>query len=340
VRSPPPDLPPAALAEALRSGWGIEAVATEYVPEGGGSHHWRVTDARGGPHFVTVDDLSAKDWLGDRADQVFDGLARALATATALRDRAGLDFVLAPRPDIVGTAVRRLGPGFAVAVYPFVAGRAHPFGPYRDPALRDAAVDLLARLHGATGAVADGAPGHTLSSTGRDDLDAVLADPARPWTGGPFSASARALVTARREELAALVAAFDRLAERTAPARQAAPVLIHGEPHPANLLSAEDGRLLLIDWDTAGLGPPERDAALVVGADGAGAGRYRRATGRALDPAVLLLYRARWYLDDLGSAVRLFTRPHRRTADTERWARALGPQLDELPRWRTALSHP
>ena len=78
---------------------------------------------------------------------------------------------------------------------------------------------------------------------------------------------------------------FDRLVEATAPAR-AHPVITHGEPHPANVMSA-DGRLILIDWDTVALAPPERDVALVVSASDEGIDRYQQATGRELNPAVI-----------------------------------------------------
>ena len=86
-------------------------------------------------------------------------------------------------------------------------------------------------------------------------------------------------------------------------------------------LPAAARRLVLIDWDTAGLGPPERDLALIA-TGGADLGRYRQATGRQLHPAILTFYRLRWYLDDgLASAIRLFRNRHRDTPDTPRWAR-------------------
>ena len=68
----------------------------EYVPAGAGSYHWKLTDDGGRSHFVTVDDLDSKDWLGDVREAVFDGLGRALSTAAALRHEAGLEFVVAP----------------------------------------------------------------------------------------------------------------------------------------------------------------------------------------------------------------------------------------------------
>lgn len=96
------------------------------------------------------------------------------------------------------------------------------------------------------------------------------------------------------------------------------------------------GRLVLIDWDTAALAPPERDVSLIA-TTGEDIGRYQKAAGRALDPGVIALYRLRWYLDDLASAVRLFRNRHACTAGTRRWLAGLAPQLRQLPEWLSLL---
>ena len=138
----------------------------------------------------------------------------------------------------------------------------------------------------------------------------------------------------RTADLAQLATGFDRLVEVTRPAR-ADPVITHGEPHPANLMSV-DRSLVLIDWDTAALAPPERDVSLIaMGSEDPD--RYQQAAGRELHPAVITLYRLRWYLDDLASAIRLFRNRHRDTPDTRRWWHGLAPQLDQLPNWLDLL---
>jgi hypothetical protein len=53
---------PERLGKALADGWNLRAAVLEYMPEGGGSHHWKLTGEDGQPHFVTVDDLNDKDW--------------------------------------------------------------------------------------------------------------------------------------------------------------------------------------------------------------------------------------------------------------------------------------
>ena len=335
MRSPPVDLVPERLARALAEGWHHRAASMEYVPEGGGSHHWKLTGDDGRPHFVTVDDLDDKDWMGDTRRAVFEGLGAALDTAAALRSEAGLEFVVAPVPARDGELLRRLDDRYAVAVFPFLAGRSHPFGPYPDARLRGLALDMIAVLHRSTPAVRGRAPRHALRFTGRGDLAAFLLDPGQPWDGGPFSDAVRRLLAPRSADLAQLVTGFDRLADITATARSDL-VITHGEPHPANLMSV-DGRLLLIDWDTTALAPPERDVALIATTGNEGVDRYQEATGRELEPAVITLYRLRWYLDDLASAIRLFRNRHRDTPDTRRWRADLAPLLRELPTWLDLL---
>jgi spectinomycin phosphotransferase len=69
-----------------------------------------------------------------------------------------------------------------------------------------------------------------------------------------------------------------------------------------------------------------------------GGGSYHwKATGRGLDPAVLTLYRLRWYLDDLASAIRLFRNRHRDTPDTRQWRDGLAPMLEQAGNWLDLL---
>jgi hypothetical protein len=197
VRSPPADLVSQRLGKALADGWHLRAASMEYLPEGGGSHHWVLTGEDGRRHFVTVDDLDGKDWMGDTRGAVFEGLRRALGTATALRYQAGLEFVVAPILAHDGELLRRLDDRYTVSVFPFLAGRSCPFGPYPDARLRGLALDLIAALHQSTPAGRDRAPRHVPRFGGRDDLDAFLLDPGRPWDGGPFAEAARRLLATR-----------------------------------------------------------------------------------------------------------------------------------------------
>jgi spectinomycin phosphotransferase len=257
---------PERLEMALADAWQLRAASVEYLPEGWGGHHWVVTGADGLRHFVTVDDLDGKDWLGGTRQAVFEGLRRALGTAAALWHRAGLEFVVAPVPARDGELLRRLDGRYAVSVFPFLAGRSYPFGRYPDERLRGQALEMIAALHRSTATVRGLAPARMPTFSGRGDLDAFLLDPGRPWDGGPFSQGAHRLAAARATDVARLTAA-----------------------------------------------------------------------GRELDHAVITLYRLRWYLDDLASAIRMFRHEHRDTPDTRQWQQGLAPMLEQLPRWLDLL---
>lgn len=341
VRSLPADVDTERLRHVLADGWGIRAASLDYVPEGGGGYHWKLTDENGQPRFVTVDDLDDKDWMGQTRQAVLEGLRRALSTAAALRYNAGLEFVVAPLPAGDGDLLRPLDDRYTVCVFPFLVGRSHQFGRYVDERLRDQALHMITALHQATATVRDRAPDHIPSFTGRGDLDDFLAEPGARWDGGPFSEAARDQLMRHTAGLGRLTAGFDQLVDRTRSAR-ANHVITHGEPHPANLMSV-NGRLHLIDWDTTALAPPERDLSLVVIATGDAPDmawswdRYQQATGHEVEPAVITLYQVRWYLDDLGSSIRLFRNRHRDTTDTRRWWQGLAPRLEKLPDWLRAL---
>jgi spectinomycin phosphotransferase len=283
---------------------------------------------------VTIDDLDEKPWLGDSRDVAYEGLCSAFDSARMLRS-SGLAFVVAPIIAHDGSVTRRIDDRYSTSVYPFYAGHTYPFGPYRDEALRDRVVDLVAALHRATPAVRDRAPRHVLGYGGQRDLRDFLSEPDRPWDGGPYSEPTRLLLASSVAEIARLASRFEELADQTAPARQDC-VITHGEPHPANLMALGDS-LLLVDWDTTGLAPPERDLSLLVEKPCSGVERYERATGHVVDFDVIILYRLRWYLDDLASAVRLFRDWHDQNPDTRRWWEGLAPRIAALPEWLALL---
>jgi spectinomycin phosphotransferase len=337
VRSIPADLDLERVKTALARAWQLPAASMQFVPEGAGSYHWKLTDGQGQPHFVTVDDLDAKDWLGDTRQRTFDGLRRALDTAGALRYQAGLEFVVAAEPACDGEPLRRVDDRYSVSVFPFLVCRSYPFGRDQDAGLRRGALEMIAALHQATPLVRDRAPHHVPAFQSRPDLTAFLLDPDHRWQGGPFSEDARQLLVKRAADLASLADGFDRLVAATAEARSKT-VVTHGEPHPGNVMSLTD-RLVLIDWDTVAMAPPERDVCLIAGTGDDGVvDRYQQATGRALDSEVLTLYRLRWYLDDLVSTISMFRHSHDDTSDTRFWLDNLTPQLELLSGWLDRLS--
>ncbi|HET6318388.1 MAG TPA: phosphotransferase, partial [Chloroflexota bacterium] len=91
-----------------------------------------------------------------------------------------------------------------------------------------------------------------------------------------------------------------------------------------------DGRVLLIDWDTVGLAPAERDLWWL---DADGLRRYVDSSQRAVDSAALRLYRLRWVLDDIASYLDQLRRPHTQSAKSAHAWRALSISVREAERF-------
>jgi len=309
VRDRPAGVEDRDLRLVLAEGWRIDAAALRYAAVGAGSYHWAVRDVAGRRWFVTADDLDDKAWLGDNRPAVMAGLRSRMDTALALRRDAGLEFVVAPVPGCGGATVRPVGPRHAVAVFPFLTGTPGRWGEVLPAAERAVLVDMLAALHQSAPAGAQMAP---IGLARREELEAALRDLGQPWRAGPFAEPARALLGGVEAQVRSLLEVFERQAGRL---RTSEFVITHGEPHPGNVMRV-GRRRMLIDWDTVGLGPPERDLWMVVSQAGESR-RYADLTGREVDQARLALYRLRWALDDICAFVGQLRTEHDHTADSE-----------------------
>jgi spectinomycin phosphotransferase len=154
-----------------------------------------------------------------------------------------------------------------------------------------------------------------LEVPGRRHIEAGLHELKEPWSGGPFSERARQALAAHAANVAELLALADRLAADVA-GRGSEWVVTHGEPHAANVIWTGE-RHVLIDWDTVGLAPAERDLWMVVDDDGDDATIYTASTGHAIDRSAMDFYRLAWDLDDLAAYLSVLRSPHRRNKDTE-----------------------
>jgi hypothetical protein len=99
------------------------------------------------------------------------------------------------------------------------------------------------------------------------------------------------------------------------------------------------GGLVLVDWDTALLAPPERDLWDMAGDDRSLLDHYTRATGVQIDPEALALYRLWFDLAEISEYLTLFHAPHGHTADTAESWENLRHFLRPAERW-PALCNP
>lgn len=302
------------IAAALDA-WGIQVVAVEYQPVGYGSHHWLAVGKDGRRHFVSVDELDRKPWLGCDSEVVFDGLRRAFNTARVLHDEAKLDFVVPPERTPAGETLLRLDAAHSVAIFSFHEGATGQFGAEMSPDQMVRVARMLADLHRATPIVTSIAPPQRAEVPDRPLLEAAIADLHHPWDGGPFTETARTWLGLNANAVLELLGLLDRLAKVVA-ANAGPPFITHGEPHPGNLI-LEDDQLLLIDWDTVRLARPERDLWMLGRQTDEPIARYSETAEASIDPAALALYRLVWDLNDIAAFISLFRSAHTINSDTE-----------------------
>src|SRR5438552_2117689 len=275
----------------LASDWKIDARSLEYAPVGFGTHHY-VTDDR--QWFVNVDDITRSGWVPGNN---FDALDRSLRVARALRDE-GLEFVSAPIERTAGGSLARLGPRYAVSVYPFVDGTSNAYGDYATEDEKSDVLHALGRIHSMTSALPDDlARRDTLEIPNREVLYEALDDLAREWTSGPYAEPARAALTERQAAVRKIFDAYDDVTAQISPDGW---VITHGEPHAANVMRARDGSLLFIDWDTTAIAPRERDLWQVDPTTDAHVRAYVSGGGMdAIDPVAMELFRRWWDLAEI-----------------------------------------
>ena len=301
------------LARTLRSGWGIDVVHLRYQPVGFGTHHYRVRASDGTDWFANVDELAAKTWLGSTGQQVISGLERALGTAAALR-AAGLEFVHAPRPRTTGGMVAAMAGGYAVSLSGFIDGTPHPFGEFPTDQLRRRVLAALGRMHAATATVPPDLPARDrLAVPDRGALEEALTDLRTAWTGGPYAELARQLLRASTGAVRERLGRYDRLVPAVLSTSDRW-VVTHGEPHAGNVMRTGDGGIRIIDWDTAAIGPRERDLWQVEPRTDQDWAAYGGAS--SLDPAAIELYRRWWELSEICGYTATFRAPHADDANT------------------------
>ncbi len=320
MNTPPPDLPDQDVRRALEQAWGLRLASLQYVPRGFGSHHWMAGASDGARYFVNVDDLGSKSWFGSGRQAAFDGLRAAFATAVALRQEAGLPFVVAPTPSSAGSPLERLTDRYALSVFPFVEGAGGGYADRMSPEDRKALLRMLGALHQAS--VSAQPPRRDAEIASRVELQRALGELDQPWGAGPFSEAARTALAGHADTVRRRLAEFDDLELRLG---EDALVVTHGEPHPGNVMRSASG-LVLVDWDTVALARPERDLWMLDdGSDDCFA-----AYGRAPDPAAIALYRLAWPLTDVALFTATLRSAHERNADTELAMRSLAGTLREL----------
>jgi spectinomycin phosphotransferase len=316
VDTPPPSaVDPASLTAILTRTWSIELDRLRYVPKGAGSYHWLGERNGRATHFVTVDDLDTKPWIGRDRDSTFAGLTVAYETAWVLHHEDGVDAVVAPVRGDNGAVTARIGEQFSVALFPYVDGEAGSWGDAISPGRRVRLLHELARLHRAARAQRAGIHWRPHELPERAALLEALADLDRSWHGGEFSEPARQALSENAWRVRERLARFDDLAAQLD--RSSGDLVVtHGEPHPGNLIHIRNG-LRIIDWDTVALAEHERDLWMLGTREDGALEAYSGVSGMSINRAAIDFYRLAWTLSDIASFARMFRGEHASTRWTE-----------------------
>jgi spectinomycin phosphotransferase len=242
-----PDLTDAAVVESVRAGWGLAGAAVEFLPIGYDPLAWAY-EAR-----VGTDRYFLKVRRGETRPA-------AVLVPRFLRAR-GLTQVLSSVDTVAGGAWHSTGP-YQFVLYPFVDGVVAAEHGLTDEQWIEYG-GFLGNLH-RTDPPPDVTALVPTDTFGCSDPDPV----ARRVQSGPFrNRWQRELAESWREhetEIAGLADLVRRLGAdlRT---RDRPSVLCHTDIHGGNILVTGGGRLVVVDWDTPVLAPPERDLMFVIG---------------------------------------------------------------------------
>jgi spectinomycin phosphotransferase/16S rRNA (guanine(1405)-N(7))-methyltransferase len=308
----PADLSDTQVGEAVGWFWSLAVESVAYAPVGFGSHHWLVV-ADGQRWFVTVDRVNQGVPSRGGEAEPLDRLTAALTTVRSLAD-LGMTFAVAPVPTSVADLLVPIQGKWVAALFPFVDGEKHRWGPFAGRSDRMAVLDLLALLHTAPERARQHAFVDRFEVQSRDRLETALTDREEEWRSGPYGESTRRLLEEHAGYILEQLGRYDRLVDDIA-SRPGRMVITHGEPHRANTITTASG-IVLVDWDTVLVAPPERDVWWLAREDVTVPEEYERRTSITIDTEALELYRLRWNLGDLASFAAQFREVHVDNEDT------------------------
>ncbi len=246
-----PALDQAELAAALRTAYGIQALEFRFV---------RSYDLRAASYDVAATD-------GRRFVKVhFSPLADAsLRVPRALLD-AGVSDVLAPMRTLTSALSHPIGDGRSIVVYPFVVGQNAMVAGMTGSQWR-AFGRTLRGVHdsGLAERFGDRLPAETFALPAAAAVRAALAMAERPAVDSTSGQRLKAFLAVQAGRVCAMLQRAEELRARLA-GRPLTHVLCHADIHAANVVVADDGRILLVDWDGPMRAPRERDLLFVIGA--------------------------------------------------------------------------
>jgi spectinomycin phosphotransferase len=290
----PPDLPEPQIAGALRTGFGIEAAALEFLPLGNDAGSWayRVQDGPGRAYFLKIRS-PADDTRG--------------ADVPAYLQQHGVPRVLAPLRAGTGAAWIPAG-RFALALYPFVDGRPAAEAGLSAAQWRELGAIVRAIHETPVTPELTALVGREVFRPTRYGLFGRLHQVlTSPDPGDGLARELAAAWQARAGAIRQVTAQVDALGQRFG-GLDIPHVLCHADLHTYNVLTDGPGQLWVADWDEVILAPRERDLMFVIRGIGNGlmtpdgtAGFLDGYGAAAADEGLLTYYRYAWAAQDIAA---------------------------------------
>ena len=288
-----PGLDTREAAAALRTAWAVEASAFTFMPG---------YDMRAASYEVATT-TGARAFLKVRFGPATEV---PLEVPRALFD-AGVPNVLAPTRTLTSGLWHAMGDGRTLMLYPFVAGR--------NAMLAGMTADQWRTFGSTLRAVHDNAlaerfagrlPMETFGLASAAVVRGVLELATRPPVRSPAGDRLAAFLREQTGRIDIMLERAEALGGQLG-GRPFACVLCHADIHAANVLIADDGRIILVDWDGPTLAPRERDLLFVIGSRIARPVQpheqawffegYGKVT---VDPDAIVYYRYERILEDIG----------------------------------------
>ena len=252
----------ALIRTVLLEQWHLEATGVHFIPVGDSAYSYRVEARPNSSCYLKVVD---QRMAAGRRTAAHMGFTLPLQHLVANLHLAEVSAPL-PQPTITGALQATHGP-FLFALYTFIPGETLADAYPMSPSLVRQIGQALAALHTVQLPEAHQLQSPQDSLTAPFDAD-LLTDLAALETitshDAPYLQRLREVTWPRREHIRAFLAHSQEYA-RKAQQIAVSVVICHGDAWGGNMILAPSGRLMFLDWESAVMAPPERDAFMYLG---------------------------------------------------------------------------
>ncbi|QBD74643.1 aminoglycoside phosphotransferase family protein [Ktedonosporobacter rubrisoli] len=254
----------ALIRAVLWEQWNLEVRGIYFIPIGDSAYSYRLEVEPDQWYYLKV--VDRESYAGQRVAAHMN-FSLPLQQLVAKQYLAKVSAPL-PQATITGTLHALHGP-FLFALYTFIQGETLADAYPMTPALIQRIGQALASVHTIQ------LPEALRHRSPQDSLTAPFEDTLLPDLAALENISAhdapslqrlREIVWPRRKYIQAFLAHSQEYA-RKAQQTPAASVICHGDAWGGNMILSPSGQLTLLDWESAVIAPPERDAFMYMGSD-------------------------------------------------------------------------